>query len=162
MQFWKLNAYKSYWILSSFSSPLLLLSSPLLAPPGTNTSCPRTGCTSPPRAQVLHLVLLVQWKEQTNWISTRRKKPAVSARALRCLLAGADKHIPFFHIIREKMCVAACMQESSLCEFVVNFRLEGNENNSFQTSPEKRLSSWYGQYLSKETNPYCCYIFILM
>lgn len=108
-------------------------------------------------------VLLVQWKEQMNWISTRRKKPTVPAGALRCLLVGADKHIPFFHIIREKMCVAACIQESSLYELVASFHLEGNKNNSSQTSPEKRLSSWYGHYLLfKETSPYCCCIFTLM
>lgn len=53
-------------------------------------------------------VLLMQWKEQVNWISTRRKKATLPAGALRYLLVGADKHIPIVHIIREQMHVAAC------------------------------------------------------
>lgn len=163
MQFWKLNTRESYWILSSFK---LSPAPPLLTPVSTSRYrylVSQDGLHLSPKCPRLASVLLVQCKEQMNWISTRRKKPTVPAGALGCLLVGADKHFPIFHIIREKTRVAARTQESSLCEFVVNFHLEGNKNNSSQISPEKGLSSWYGQYLlSKETDPYCCYAFILM
>jgi len=49
------------------------------------------------------------------------------------------------------------LQASSLCDFVIKFLLEGNGNNSSQTSQEKRL-----ELLSKETGPYCCYNFIFI
>lgn len=75
MQCWKLNALKSYWILSPFSSSLLLLSSPPLAPAGMDTLYPRMGCTSPQHAQDLHLSCSCSGKSRWTEFPPEERSP---------------------------------------------------------------------------------------
>lgn len=135
----KILKVKCKWDLLN---PLVFQHSPaplLLTPVSTSRYlCSRMGSTSCPHAQDLHLSCSCSGK--SRWTEFPPEEARCAFRGPWGSIDGCWQTSQFF-TLSETKCVAACMQVSSFCEFIVNFHLEGKKNNSSQTSPEKRLST---------------------
>lgn len=110
--------------------PCSSFSSALLAPEGTDTLCSMMGSLPYMPRNCTCSACPVERADELNFL--QEKKGHCACRVSWVFVGGVDKNISNFHIIREKMHVAASTQASSLSEFVVKFPLESKKNNSSQ------------------------------
>lgn len=104
--------------------PYCSSSSALFAPECTDTFLFQGGLYLSPACPRAAPVLLVQQKEQMNWISTRRKKPTELAGASAYLSAVLTKTFPIFPLLDRKCMWPPAHRHLLLSDFVVKFPLE--------------------------------------
>lgn len=138
MQFWRLNltsASEICWSFLSFSSPVFLL---LLSPVSTRRYrylVSQDGLYLCPTRPGLASVLPVQWKEQMNWISTKKKKPTVLAGSPGYLSVVLTKTFQIFPLLDSKyMWLHACRHLLLVIllssSFLKGFTLESKKTSS--------------------------------